>query len=225
MLSTRLINKNEDNSTSSARNILPTGYNDRNALPGGYNDSRGYHKTSYKGESSSFDCKRIWALLLYFGTFLLIIFCLWDLISPVNNSSNSLVDKTKGNDNKAGNVQNILGENLRTVPIKLTAEENVEENIKTRNQELDSKPKKIREQGPDSLGCYHDIQETDLNRHIVPPPKGPVKLVCCQSSKGEGYPVKSILLHIYYQLIQSLYVVYPLFPTSTPHMHPFLYVT
>ena len=38
---------------------------------------------------------------------------------------------------------------------------------------------------PDAMGCYHSLPEHDLSKHIVPPPPGPVKLVCCQSTKGE----------------------------------------
>ena len=38
---------------------------------------------------------------------------------------------------------------------------------------------------PDAMGCYHSVPEIDLGKHIVPPPSGPITLVCCQSTKGE----------------------------------------
>ena len=48
---------------------------------------------------------------------------------------------------------------------------------------------------PDAMGCYHSVPELDLGKHIVPPPAGPISLVCCQSTKGEIKNRATTVLH------------------------------
>ena len=169
----------------------------KNFVPGGFNDSRGYQHISYNKKESSFDWKRLWAILLYFGAFILSLLCLWDLMAPTTENLKSV------SINKAGVASNVDAkiflrkESFESTPIRSEILEElkmreigqkiIEISKKSISSNLESQS--INSTGernlqPDSMGCYHNIPEYDGGRHIVAPPAGPVKLVCCQSTKG-----------------------------------------
>lgn len=131
-------------------------------------DSRGYHHTSYKRDGSS-DYKR-W--LVYILTTAVAGYFLWSsLISPKAQSLIEL-DTTKVAPFKLATVAQI--DSIRM--------------ISDQERDLAENPlivKPLLQNQPDAMGCYHSVPETDLGKHIVPPPSGPIKLVCCQSTKGE----------------------------------------
>ena len=132
-------------------------------------DSRGYHHTSYRRDGSS-DYKR-W--LMYILTTVIVGYFLWSsLISPkaqplivVDSSDASIA--------------------IPLLPVEVQIDSL--RKISAQDKFLDEHPLIIRplQIQPDAMGCYHSIPELDVGKHIVPPPPGPVKLVCCQSTKGE----------------------------------------
>lgn len=181
MLSTRnTVSKGDAESSS---NNQP-----KNFLPGGY------QHTSYSRREASFDWKKLWVLLLYFGAFLLSLLCVLDLIAPKAENSISIaplnIEKTKLINEKNFFEQKSIELQLKSSGISSKSEEvkmNIEINKEFSPSSEQSKSDNsilLKELEQDSMGCYHTIPELDSGRHIVPPPPGPVKLVCCQSTKG-----------------------------------------
>ena len=131
-------------------------------------DSRGYHHTSYKRDGSR-DYKR-W--LVYILTTAVAGYFLWSsLISP---KAQSLIELTT----------------TKVELLKLPVEVQIDSirKISAQERDLAENPvivKPLLQNQPDAMGCYHSVPEIDLGKHIVPPPSGPITLVCCQSTKGE----------------------------------------
>ena len=139
--------------------------NSRNASLAGPNDGGNYHQISHK-RGKSFDCKQCWAYSLFFATALL-VGCYLSVFIERNHI--------------LGDSQ---GEPIETSPVVVVAER-----LGARNQEpisLKSASLSASADSPDSKGCYRSIPEVDRSNHIVPPPAGPVKLVCCQTTKGKS---------------------------------------
>ena len=69
-------------------------------------------------------------------------------------------------------------------------------------------PKLIVFRPPAWVGCLNEIQPDPNRKHIVPPPTGPVTLVCCNTTKGplniEVHSYNHTLIHSYtHTLIHS----------------------
>ena len=133
-------------------------------------DSRGYNHDSYRRDGS-IDYKR-W--LVYILTTVIVGYLLWTtVLSP---KVQPLIE-----------VDTIIP---RVSALKLPAEVQIDSLQKIPVQEK-VPPKQSRnakpslQYQPDEMGCYHSVPELDFGKHIVPPPAGPISLVCCQSTKGE----------------------------------------
>ena len=168
-------------------------------VPGGFNDSRGYQHISYNKKESSFDWKRLWAILLYFGAFILSLLCLWDLMAPTTANLNSVSITNAGVTSNVDAKLSLRKESFESSSIHSEISQELELSEKEQQMTdiskessslyLESQSQSMNSTGernliPDSIGCYHNIPEYDTGRHIVAPPAGPVKLVCCQSTKG-----------------------------------------
>ena len=143
----------------------------RNILPSGYNDVKGYHQMSYK-RGNSYYCRKLLSSSLYIAAAALLSLCIWNLIQPME--SDKITVKTGLRVEKSSPVKTGI-ESLPQTPIidpKLVV---VPESKLAPDLTIHS---------PDAMGCYHSFPELDTSRHIVPPPAGPMKLVCCQSTKG-----------------------------------------
>ena len=150
------MNKSDEESFSPARNVLPSGYN----------DIKGYHHMSYK-RGNSYYCKKLLSSSLYIAAAALLSLCIWNLIQPME-SEKTIIKSVDGRIEKLNPI--ISG--IESLPVTSIIEPAA---VLVSNV--------IPE--PDFMGCYHTFPEIDTSNHIVPPPVGPVKLVCCQSTKGE----------------------------------------
>lgn len=142
----------------------------RNILPSDYNDVKGYHHMSYK-RGNSYYCRKLLSTSLYVAAAALLGLCIWNLIQPME--SDKMIVKTVEME-KLSPVKTGI-ESLPQTPIidpKL---------IVAPDHHLTAD---LTAHAPDAMGCYHSFPEIDSSRHIVPPPAGPVKLVCCQSTQG-----------------------------------------
>jgi hypothetical protein len=151
----------------------------RNILPNDYNDAKGYHQMSYK-RGNSYYCKKLLSSSLYIAAAALLGLCIWNLIQPME--SDKITARTVERMEKSSPVKTGI-ESLPQTPIIDP------KHIVAPDHQLEPD---LTIHAPDAMGCYHSFPEVDTSRHIVPPPAGPVKLVCCQSTQGE-----ETLLHHY----------------------------
>ena len=133
-------------------------------------DSRGYHNDSYRRDGP-IDYKR-W--LVYISTTVIVGYLLWTTV--MSSKVQPLIE-----------VDTIIP---RVPNIKLPVEVQSDSLRKISVQEKDPSKQYViakppLQYEPDTMGCYHSVPELDVGKHIVPPPAGPISLVCCQSTKGE----------------------------------------
>jgi hypothetical protein len=144
----------------------------RNILPSDYNDAKGYHQMSYK-RGNSYYCKKLLSSSLYIAAAALLGLCIWNLIQPME--SDKIAVKTvermeKSSPVKTG-IESLPQTSITDPKLVVVSDRQVAPDMTVH--------------APDAMGCYHSFPEVDTSRHIVPPPAGPVKLVCCQSTQGE----------------------------------------
>ena len=103
-----------------------------------------------------------------------------DKINEISNLVSSVQEQSQLHTNKNINID-------KESKLLLTPE--TELNLKSKSvfhSRSELEPELETEPEPDSRGCYHKIIKFDSTPHIVEPPAGPVKLVCCQSTKGKN---------------------------------------
>ena len=144
----------------------------RNASLAGPVDGGNYHQISHK-RGKSMDCKQCWAYILFFATALL-AGCYLSVFIERNNifGHSKLADSIAINPAVTGRLGARYQEPLSLKSVSMSAD------------------------SPDSKGCYRSIPEVDRSNHIVPPPVGPVKLVCCQTTQGKSLDVSILRYHL-----------------------------
>jgi hypothetical protein len=133
-------------------------------------DSRGYHHDSYRRDGS-IDYKR-W--LVYISTTVIVGYLLWTTVMTSKVQPLIEVDTVIPIVSTLKLPVEVQIDSLRQIP--------VQEKVPSKQYVIAKPPLQYE---PDAMGCLHSVPELDVGKHIVPPPAGPISLVCCQSTKGE----------------------------------------